>query len=63
MNFVLDKEVYQGYQGTKKAAGKEFAVSNGFRVAPAESKTSQRPREGGHQIGNHENVMPIVVVG
>lgn len=63
MNLVLDEEVDQGHQGTKETASKEFAVSNGFRIVPAESKTSQRPREGGHEIGNHENIMPIVVVG
>lgn len=63
VHFVLDEEVDQGHQSPKEGACKEFPIFEGSRVAGTQGYASKRPRKGSDKVGNHEDVVPVVVVG
>ena len=62
VNLVLYEEVYQGYQGTKKAACKDLPVFHGSWVVWTKCQAAQRPWQCSDQVGDHENVMPAMVI-
>lgn len=63
MNLVLNKEVDQGYQGTKESTSDILSVPDGLWVRRAESNTAQCPGESAHNVRDHKNVVPIMIVG
>lgn len=63
MDLVLNEIVDQRNQSSKEQAGHDFAVLDGTAVGRAEREATQGPRQGGHQVRDHEDVMPVVVVG
>lgn len=63
VDFVLDEEVDQGHQSTKEGAGNQLAVLDGLGVRRAQHDASNCPREGCDNVGDHEDVVPVVVVG
>ena len=63
MYFMLDEEIYQGYKCAKEAGCQDLSVLNSSRVLRTERQTAQGPGQGGNEVGNHENVMPAMVVG
>lgn len=63
MNLVLDKEVDQGYQSSEKGAAKDLPVVDCSWVVRTQRETSDGPWKSSDKVGNHEDVMPVVVVG
>lgn len=62
MNLVLDKKVNQRHKGAKEQTGHNLAVLGRAPVL-AQGKTSQSPRQRRNQIGDHEDIMPVMVIG
>jgi len=63
VHLVLDEIVDQWHQCSKEKASHDLAVLDGTTVVRAQGQAAQSPRQGGHQIRDHENVMPVMVVG
>lgn len=63
MHLVLDKVVDQGNQGSEKETGENLAVFDGAAVRGAESETAQCPWKSSNQIRNHEDIVPVMVIG
>lgn len=63
MDLVLDEVVDQWHQGSKEKASHDLAILDGTAVVRAEGQATQSPRQGGHQIRDHENIVPVMVVG
>ena len=63
MNLVLDKEIDQRHERAKEEPTKNFAVFDRNGVWRAQSETAPRPRYSCHKVRDHENIVPIVVIG
>lgn len=63
MHFVLDEEVDQGYEGCKECSAQIFPVLDRLGIWWAESNTANGPGQSGDKIADHENVMPVMVIG
>lgn len=63
VDLVLDEKVDQWHKGSKEGACEELPIAESSRVAWAQSQTSKCPRKSRYEVGNHEDVVPIVVVG
>lgn len=63
MNLVLYVKVDQGEDAPIECARDVFPILDGGRVGRAQDDTSKSPRDGGQQIRDHEDVMPVVVIG
>lgn len=63
MDLVLDEEVHERHDGAKEGTGDVFAVLDGGGVGRAERDAAKHPRDGGDEVGDHEDVVPVVVVG
>ncbi len=63
VNLVLNKEVNERHQGSEKATGKVLAILDCRRVVGAESDAAGGPWQCGDNVGDHENVVPVVVIG
>lgn len=63
MNLVLDKKVYQGDDAAVECARQVFSVLDGDRIGRAQRKTAKSPGNGGKEIGDHEDVVPVMVIG
>ncbi len=63
MDFVLDEEIDQGNQSPEKGACEVFPVFNSLYVFWAQCQTTNGPRKSCNEVRDHENVMPIVIIG
>ena len=63
MDLVLNEIVNQWNQSSKEQTSQDFAILDGTAVVRAECKATQGPRQGGHQVRDHEDVMPVVIIG
>lgn len=63
VDLVLNEKVNERHKGSEKGTGKELAVLDSRRVVGAERNAASGPGESSDNVGNHENIMPIVVVG
>lgn len=63
MHLVLDEEVDQRYQSTKESTTEILSVLDGLGIRGAQSNAPQRPGESADNVGDHENVVPIMIVG
>lgn len=63
MHLVLNKVVYQWHQSTEEKAGHDLAVLDGPAVVRAQRKTAKSPWQSSHEIRDHENVVPVMVIG
>lgn len=63
MHLVLNKVVDQWHQCPEEEAGHDLAVLDGPAIVWAQRKTAQCPRQSGHQVGDHEDVVPVMVIG
>jgi hypothetical protein len=63
MNLVLNVEVDQRYYQGIEASRKIFSVLQGDRVPRTERDTAKSPWDSSHQVGNHEDIVPVMVVG
>lgn len=63
MDLVLNEVVNQRHQGTEKEACQDLSVLDCTAVVGTQCQTAKRPRQGRNQIRNHEDIMPVMVVG
>ena len=59
---MLDEEVDQRNKCAKEGVSKTFAVLDRSRVRRAEHCASDCPGERSHQVADHKDIMPIVVI-
>ena len=62
MDLMLDEEVDHRDESTKESACKVFPISHGFGVGKAQGKTAQCPRYCGNKVGDHEDIVPVMIV-
>ena len=63
MDLVLNEVVDQWHQSSKEQASHDLTVLNRATVVRAQSQTAQSPRQGSNQVRDHENVVPVMVIG
>lgn len=63
MHFVLDEKVDQRNQSREKSSSEILSQLDGLRVWRTQCNATDGPRQSGNQIADHENIMPIVVIG
>lgn len=63
VDLVLDEEVHQRHEGTEEAAGQVFPVLDGLGVCGAQGNAPGSPGNREDDVGDHQNVVPVVVVG
>lgn len=62
MNLVLDVKVDQGHESAEEAPGQVFPIFDGLGVRRAQGNATGCPRDGQDKVGNHQNVVPVVVI-
>lgn len=62
MHFVLDEVVDQGHQSAEEQTGQDLAVLDSAAVVRAEGEAAESPGQGCHQVRDHENVVPVVII-
>ena len=60
---MLDEEVHQWYKGRKESSTKDLPPVYSLWVWWTESETTDRPRESRDQVRDHEDVVPVMIVG
>lgn len=63
VNLVLYEEIDKRHKGSEEGPAKDLPVVDGLGVVWAKGETSDGPWQGGNKIRNHEDVVPVVVVG
>lgn len=63
VHFVLDKEVYEGDDAAIERARHVFPVLDRSRVGRAKGDAPEGPGYGRQQVGDHEDIVPVMVVG
>jgi len=63
VDLVLNEEVDQWHQSAKEGARDVFPVFDGLGVGRAQRNTTGCPRNGEDDVGNHQNIVPVMVVG
>lgn len=63
VHLVLNEVVDQGHQCSKEEASHDLAVFDSPAVVRAQGEAAQCPWQGGNKIGDHKNVVPVVVIG
>lgn len=61
--FVLNEEVYQGHKSSEERTSEQLAVLQSCWVSGAQCKAADCPGKSCHQIRDHEDIMPIVIIG
>lgn len=62
VHLVLDEEIHQRHKRAEESTSQVFPVPNGGRIRRAKHQAANRPGQGSHQVADHENVMPIMVI-
>lgn len=62
MDLVLDKKVDQRNDSTVEGTGHVFAILDCHMIGWAQGNAPKGPRNGGQQVGNHEEVVPVVII-
>ena len=62
MDFVLDEEVDQWDQGTKEATCEYLPILDCGRIIRAQGEASQGPGKSRDEVGDHEDVVPVMVI-
>lgn len=62
VHFVLYEKVNQGHQSAEEQACHDLPVFYGPTVLRTEGKTAKSPRQRRNQIGNHEDIMPVMII-
>ena len=63
MHLVLDEEVDQGHEGAEETSCQVFAILDSLGVGGAEGNAARRPGNREYEVRNHEDVVPVMVVG
>ena len=59
---MLDEEVNEGDESREEGSAKELSVLESGWVSRAQGKAAQGPGKGCNKVGDHEDVVPVVVV-
>jgi hypothetical protein len=63
VDLVLDEEVEHRHKGGEEGATKELAVVDGLGVVGAQGDAADGPGYGRDEVRDHEDVVPVVVIG
>lgn len=63
VDLVLDKEVNQWHERAEEAGSQVFPIFDRFRVRRAEGDAARRPGQSSNDVRDHQNIVPVVVVG
>lgn len=63
VDLVLNEEVNERHQGSEKSTSKVLAILDSRGVVGAERNAARSPGQGSDNVGDHENVVPVVVIG
>lgn len=61
--FVLYEEVNKGDQRCEERSRKDLSIPDGGRILRAEGEAAQGPRKCRDEIRDHEDIVPIMVIG
>ena len=63
MDFVLDKVVYQRHECAEEQTGECLSIIYGLGVDRRGGETPERPRQSEYEVRDHENIVPIMIIG
>ena len=63
VDFMLKEEIGGWHKSTEEQACEYFAVLDGLRIGRTQSQTAKRPGYGDDKVGDHEDVVPVMVIG
>jgi len=63
VNLVLDEKVDERDQSSKERSRKRLSVLDSSRIRWAQGKAAKSPWKRSHQVGDHEDVVPVMVIG
>lgn len=63
MHLVLNEEVDQGHQRSEEGACKQFAELQRRWILGTKREAAQCPRKCCDKVRDHEDIMPVVVIG
>jgi hypothetical protein len=63
LDLVLEEPISQRDDIEKETSTEKLSILESFPVWRAQGEAAQCPGNGGHQVRNHENVMPEMVIG
>lgn len=63
MDFVLNEEVDKRHEGAEECACQNLPVPDCSRIWWAQCKTSEGPWYSCDQVGDHEDIVPVVIIG
>lgn len=59
---MLNEKVHERYQRSEESAGQVLPILDSLRIWRTQRQTTQCPRQRSHQIADHEDIMPIVII-
>ena len=59
---MLDEKVNERYKSCEERATKDFSKIYGSWIRRAEGETANCPWDGGYQVRNHEDIVPVMIV-
>lgn len=63
VHLVLNEEIHERHQRSEEAASKQLPPPDGAWVRWAKRQTPQRPGQRSDEVRDHEDVVPVMVVG
>ena len=63
VDLMPDEEVNQWHKCREEGSSEKLPVLESGGVARAQSKASNSPRQGSHQVRDHEDVVPVMIIG
>lgn len=63
VHLVLYKEINQGKNGAKESTSEVLPIPDGIRMRWTQSNATKSPRYCKDEIRDHEDVVPVVVIG
>lgn len=62
MDFVSDEEVDERNECREERSGEELPVFQSSGIARAQREAANSPWQGSHEIRDHEDIVPVVVI-
>jgi hypothetical protein len=62
VHLVLNEIIDQGHEGAEEQASQDLPVLDGSGIRRTERQAAQCPGQSCNQVGNHEDIMPIMII-
>lgn len=63
MNFMLNEEINERYHSSKEETSSASSVFHGSFVWRSGQQTPDSPWNGGDQVADHEDIVPVMIIG